>query len=196
MKIKNILVFIIVPILFFTVGVFYPKTEYYCNFLKENDLKSHFSTPFPTTDIVNSPEKYVKPFYIDFYQGDRGGIIRPNFTLLINKKYEKYNLYEIYYEWENGNYSKNYNYTRVINYNNSVYFKDGWYFGDYVYPIEVNMREIFKKEEKGKEIIVKIVLKYNFDDEEIKFQELFYNVYIKTVIKHYSPLMTIFMNIG
>ena len=194
MKKYRKIVCIIITLLFLTVGIFYPKTEYYINYSNEhNILRSHFSTAYPTEDTINAPDEYAKPFHFDFYQADFDGMRQPGITLLINKKYEKYHLHEIYFEWENGNYTEIYDFTRVINYNEGVFYKDGWYYGDYLYPIKINFAKIFSNKDKGKKFDLKMTIKYHFDDEEVAYQDIYYEVLIETIIKNFSLVKTIFM---
>jgi hypothetical protein len=193
---KYIIISLIIIFLFFFVGIWYPVTRY--SFRYNSGKIGHFATPFPTEIIDNSPDDYEMPFSIYYFWES---IVRsfdiPELTFLLNKNYEKFHLYYIEYNFDDTYFKYEINRDFIINYNSDRVYSNGqWSFGGYYHLSKINFGKYFQEIKPGEIFILKTNIVYQFDDEEIKTQELNYIVEKRIMAGHYWPFGLLLEGLG
>ena len=178
------IVFLVIFIIFFFVGIWYPETFFI--FTCISDKKEHFDTFNPPEIINNSPENFLSPFSIRYNAPQ-------TLTFLINYEHNSFHIFYIEFYFEEKYYKHEINKDFIINYNKDVFSNELWSFGGYYRNSipKVNFQKLFSNIGVKKEFELNTKIVYNFDNEEIEYQSINYMVEKILMVKHFSPFSKI-----
>jgi hypothetical protein len=194
----------VLALLLFTFGGFYPKTGYEITnrAWEKSEEWPHWRSIYPEEEedeycksILKSPEAFERPFSLHF----RGNNKSPDFSFLLDNRYEKFQLQYIDFDYRNKKDHYEINKEYVIDYNaenNQAFLVDGaeWIKGSLPdFLPRINIGNFARWAKKYESVSVRAAIAYCFDDGKTQYQYIDYRVEKWTTLGGISLLGLLFI---